>query len=296
MQEVVLTVGLPASGKSTWAKKWAGAAEYRGIVCRDDIRTELFRIPNESTREYENRVLAKAEYRVCKFLSDGYSVCIADTNLSKNRQAQWEGMVKHNFSDVSVSYEDFTNVPLVVCLQRDLRRSQSRTEQAVGEPVIIRMWEQHLKGQAFLPVDKNLPYCIVCDIDGTIADNSHRSPYDYTKVAKDTRIDHVVTLLETHYAAYKKMIPIIFASGRPESARADTLEWLHRNLSLDSVDPVLLLRETGDKRPDYQVKESMASKILSSHQIQYWLDDRWQVTTHLRYLGIKVLSVDFGRF
>jgi hypothetical protein len=56
------------------------------------------------------------------------------------------------------------------------------------------------------------------------------------------------------------------------------------------------MRKTGDKRPDYVVKEEIAKKIMEQYNILYWLDDRWSVTTHIRSIGINVLQVNFGRF
>jgi predicted kinase len=42
MAKMILTLGLPASGKTTWANQYVAENPNTVIVCRDDIRAELF--------------------------------------------------------------------------------------------------------------------------------------------------------------------------------------------------------------------------------------------------------------
>ena len=42
MQKIILTRGLPASGKTTWAREYVGEPTNKTInICKDDLRTML---------------------------------------------------------------------------------------------------------------------------------------------------------------------------------------------------------------------------------------------------------------
>ncbi|MFJ5071267.1 AAA family ATPase [Kitasatospora sp. NPDC088556] len=81
MPTLHFTRGLPASGKTTWARNWA--AENRTVrVCvnRDDLGATL------DSSEYvkgvtEKRVMAVRDATILKLLGQGYDVVCDDTNL-----------------------------------------------------------------------------------------------------------------------------------------------------------------------------------------------------------------------
>jgi hypothetical protein len=100
-------------------------------------------------------------------------------------------------------------------------------------------------------------------------------------------------------AQYSNVAEIIFASGRPESCREDSEKWLLKNVvnySQKDKSIQLLMRATDDKRKDWQVKEDMLREIMKTNRVMGWFDDRWQVTAHLRSLGVPIFNVGFGRF
>lgn len=77
----------------------------------------------------------------------------------------------------------------------------------------------------FTPVvqDPLLPRAIICDIDGTLAHMNGRSPYDYSKVGEDT-VDETIRGITDLYNNF-----VILVSGRPDSCRDDTEDWLDNN-------------------------------------------------------------------
>jgi hypothetical protein len=106
---------------------------------------------------------------------------------------------------------------------------------------------------------------------------------------------HVLSLM----IGQSGLFPLIFASGRPDSCREDTEKWIRANILSTSTaaSPVkLLMRKADDRRKDWQVKEDMLKEIIEDNRILGWFDDRWQVTCHLRSLGVPMLQVNFGRF
>ncbi|KKL53782.1 hypothetical protein LCGC14_2271960, partial [marine sediment metagenome] len=77
---------------------------------------------------------------------------------------------------------------------------------------------------------------IVCDIDGTIADLKHRLHFVKNKEEKNWKEffnhmseDSVIEKVRDDIIKYKEEgYPIIFVSGRPDSHRKETKEWLNK--------------------------------------------------------------------
>ena len=84
MKKLILTVGLPRSGKSTWAKK-----QNLPIVNPDSIRLALH--GNAFTGEAERMVWTQAHYMVKALFLAGHDVVILDaTNTTKKRRDEWK--------------------------------------------------------------------------------------------------------------------------------------------------------------------------------------------------------------
>lgn len=89
MPTLHFTRGLPASGKTTWARVWT--AEHRGgraRVNRDDLRTML------DSGEYlkgvtEQRVIAIRDAAILDLLHRGYDVVCDDTTCPIASPATW---------------------------------------------------------------------------------------------------------------------------------------------------------------------------------------------------------------
>lgn len=84
--KAIITIGVSASGKTTWAKQFASENKDWVIVCRDDIRTELMGGKLiwgnwDWKREKEVTVIQRARYLEAKIA--GKNIIVADTNLSK---------------------------------------------------------------------------------------------------------------------------------------------------------------------------------------------------------------------
>lgn len=156
------------------------------------------------------------------------------------------------------------------------------------------------------------PKAIIFDIDGTLADITHRlhfikgekKDYDgfYRAVKDDAPKKDIISLLHlietSNFAnwlrgceAEEEMVKIFFCSGRPESTREDTLSWYHKHISQDN-DPELCFRKNGDYRQDHIVKEEMLREIQKDYDILFTVDDRQQVVDMWRRNGITCLQVE----
>lgn len=129
---------------------------------------------------------------------------------------------------------------------------------------------------------------ILCDIDGTLAHHSERSPYDWKRVGEDTVDDVVADILE-------KYPHVVLISGRDGSCEAETVQWLgENNINYD----LLIMRTPGDNRKDSIVKRELYDKFIKgTYQVLFVLDDRQQVVDMWRNeLGLKCLQVAEGNF
>lgn len=133
----------------------------------------------------------------------------------------------------------------------------------------------------------NLPYAILCDIDGTIANMWERSPYDYTKVSEDKPYWDIINLV-TNISEGKELI---FVSGRSDECKEDTVKWLAFHFGIVTKDVILHMRKEWDNRKDSIIKYEILQEITKEYYIQYIFDDRDQVVQMEREAGFRVLQV-----
>jgi|SRR6476620_884607 len=134
MKQLILCKGLPASGKSTFAKEWVNEDPTTRVrVNRDDIRRMLgpYWVPNR-----ENLVTRLENRAVTESLLNGYSVILDATNFKSEK---W--ISKAAYYGVELIIKDFTDVPLNICIERD----KTRGVESVGEAVIRGMYDKYLK-------------------------------------------------------------------------------------------------------------------------------------------------------
>jgi hypothetical protein len=150
------------------------------------------------------------------------------------------------------------------------------------------------------PAPLGLQPVYLCDIDGTLtfrsdeldADPTRRGIHDYDRVSEDLYHPDV---FNTVGALQQGGAKIIFVSGRPESCREDTVEWINAPgiLTCDHDNP-LYMRTTGDRRPDTIVKRELFDKNIrpDGHHIFGVFDDRNRVVRMWRgQLGLTVFHV-----
>lgn len=142
---------------------------------------------------------------------------------------------------------------------------------------------------------------VIFDIDGTLADNSHRRHYisgrepDWESFNGESSNDSpnipVVTLLRMMKdAGYR----IILSTGRFEKDRNRTEKWLEDNAIFYHD---LFMRPDGDHRPDYEVKEDMLRELqIGRENILFVVDDRSSVVEMWRRNGLTVLQCAKGDF
>src|SRR5574343_720250 len=134
---------------------------------------------------------------------------------------------------------------------------------------------------------------ILCDIDGTVADNPNlRGWYDYNNVDKDLPKETIIRLVNLLQSSGYF---IIFITGRAENSSGKTKLWLDRYFNFEYG---LLMRDDRDKRSDYVIKKELYYEYIDGkYQVEFVLDDRNSVIDMWRKeLGLTCLHVDYGDY
>ena len=286
MSALIMCKGLPGSGKSTWAREYVleSAAGRVLRINKDDLRDMLHAGRWHKTNE--RQILAVRDLLIAEGLTSGQDVIVDDTNLHPKHEERLRELAGMHSATFDV--QDFTNVPIGVCIDRDLKRPRS-----VGAKVIRKMHQQYLAPVWDPPAwDPAKPGAIIVDIDGTLAHMQGRSPYDYSRVHEDA-VDATVRGIVTA-AVDQHGLEVLVVSGRKAECRDQTLRWLAVN---DVPFTELWMRADGDNRDDAVVKgEIFEENIAPRFNVHYVLDDRDRVVAMWRARGLKVLQVAEGDF
>lgn len=285
MAKLIITRGLPGSGKSTWARQQEGFK----VIEKDDIRADLEKKGWLWSRENEKDVIHLQEAMIATNLKKGQNIIAADTNFGKH-----EGRLKAIAEGLGAEFavRDFTDVPLEVCLERNRNRTDKKPipEQAIRD-MYRQFVEPNQKVEKVEWVD-GLPTCVICDLDGTLAIHVARGPYDEDKCNTDA-VDKAVQ--EVLFAMSARGHEIIFVSGRKDRVRKLTEDWLADKADFQDVH--LLMRKSDDNRNDAIVKNEIFDQhIRGKYNVVCVLDDRDRVVKRWRELGLKCLQVNYGAF
>lgn len=144
MKKIILTRGIPASGKSTWAKQEVLKDPEHSIrINRDDLRNMSGKYWVPTREHYIEACKGIILISAMNFQFD--TIIIDEMNLNPKESGELKGeiaMVNDAFKGGQDKYvveiKDFTNVPLDVCLERDSKR-----ENPIGENVIIGIFNEY---------------------------------------------------------------------------------------------------------------------------------------------------------
>lgn len=279
MPKIILTKGLPASGKTTWAKEMAenNPNQYKNI-CKDDLRAMFDN--SKWSKENENFLLKVRNNLIIQSISNGYNVIVSDTNLDTKHETE----IKKIADDIGAEFEvKFFDVSVSECIRRDALRANH-----VGKKVIWDMYLRYLhkpeKEQEWIE-EQGKPKSLIVDIDGTLAHMNGRSPYDYSKVNTDICDIFVRDIVQKYY---KDEFDILVVSGRKDNCREETQDWLFKQ---DIPVKKLFMRISGDKREDSIVKrEIYENEIKPYWSVFFVLEDRPRVIRMWQSIGLKVFN------
>ena len=276
--KIIVLRWLPWSGKSTWAKEQSIPS-----ISKDDIRELLHQ--GVFSKENEKEVVSYRDKFIEEQLLSWSDVIVDDTNLNPVHIKRMQELAKIYHADIEI--KDF-NTSIEECIKRDKLRDKS-----VGEKVIRDMatkWNYPPRQPQFEPIatfsDDKID-AVVFDIDGTLAKNTGRSPYDMTRVSEDDVHSDIARLIPLFY---REWFDILFVSWRDESCRDATICWLYDNTpNEDYIE--LFMRKEWDNRSDAIVKYEIAQELNKKYNIRYIFDDRNRVVSMWREAGFRCLQV-----
>ncbi|MFG1872062.1 phosphatase domain-containing protein [Micromonospora arborensis] len=304
--KLTATRGLPASGKTTFARRLQQArvdeGDWAARCNRDEIRYQLHGSRTYS-KQAEAQVSIAQQAQVEQLLRAGVDVIVDDMNLAVDYVKTWMTIAQRAGADFELR-DEFLAVPLETCIARDAARTR---RERVGEEFIRNTHRQHLaQHNGWLPRPKldvlrpweryepvpGTPEIVLVDIDGTVALRGDRSPYDMTRVSCDLPNPAVILAVRAmHTAGYG----VVFCSGRDESARTDTVAWLDQHVKVPYL--ALHMRAVGDTRDDAVVKAGIFDReAREKFTVVGVFDDRARVVRMWRALGLTVFQVAEGDF
>lgn len=147
MPKIIICQGLPASGKSTWAKEYINEdSEHRVRFNRDDIRNMLGKYWVPSREKVINSIF---DGFMNEAMLEGYDIVVDNMNLSSKAINEIEDYVK-DFNEwiklspldihYDIEYKKFLDVPLEELISRDSKR-----ENPIGEKVIRDLYTKYFK-------------------------------------------------------------------------------------------------------------------------------------------------------
>jgi len=304
MSKLILTRGVPASGKTTIAKAWvAEDPERRARVNRDEYRAMMFNGEGVLTFPQEKAVSAAQQAAVKALLNAGMDVIVDDTNLRAKFVKMWFGI------SPEIEFMDF---PMTIneAYERDNAR-EAKGERSVGPAVLLSFFERFIGKDGFslpprptsdttsvkfkpvAPFEPFLPWAVIVDIDGTLAHITEggRSPYDGHRVGEDILDTTIADIVSEYYALGYR---ILVTTGRDEKHREVTAKWLKDNYVRHHE---LIMRPLDDTRNDAIIKDELYEQhIAGKYNVAFVLDDRNRVVDMWRAKGLKTLQVQPGDF
>lgn len=150
--------------------------------------------------------------------------------------------------------------------------------------------------------------CVIVDIDGTIADITHRQHLLWPNVLPDGSYKPSGSHWDAFHEAavrdkpYEKIVrlsnalflgglSIVLCTGRGEETRDKTSQWLSDN---DIYWDWLHMRPFGDHRKDTVLKREMLEKVRTTHEPLFAIEDKKDVIDMYHKEGLRCVQVAGG--
>lgn len=304
IKKLILTRGIPGSGKSTWAKSWVNEdPEHRIRFNWDDMRNMMgpYWVPS---REPINKHILWAAVNSAAYNDRPYDIVIDNMNLNPKDWKQYEDWVLNynnslNSEETNTQYvlefKDFF-IPVEECVKRDSMRINPIGEKTIRE--IYNKYRHFIQTtnvekyvNNLVKPDPDKPYCVVIDMDSTMCFNTNKRPW-YGEGAAEEMINDIENfgVCETVWALMQEY-PIIVATGRDTSQEEVTRKWLSQH----RIDPVkYYFRTEGDYRKGTEIKKEQIEKIMKDYNILVIFEDSEPIVQMYRDMGLTVLQPNKG--
>lgn len=295
-KKIVLTRGIPASWKSTWAKNEV-ATNWAVRFNKDDIR-------NGSILPWNNYVFTKENERK---ISDYERACVEEAMnkwekyiiVDNTHLKKWNKHVRFYISLAEKYGYKFEIKDFYVSREEAILRDELRSNPVwvdVIDKMIEATWNWWVPPSQ--PLREDLKWyskekAVIFDIDGTLANMyDWRWPYEWNLAHKDKLNYHVYNVLNMYEGNDYK---IIIVSWRSDKDKEITEKWLKSNWIYYTE---LYMREEWDNRNDAIVKKEIYEKYIeNNYSVEAVYDDRNRVVDMWRLeLNIPCFQVYYWDF
>lgn len=136
---------------------------------------------------------------------------------------------------------------------------------------------------------------ILCDIDGTVANNDHRQHFlegkkdwdgFFSELVNDLPIQIIIDKVIQEQANGKE---IVFLTGRPERYRYSTTLWLKEHFDFEFK---LLMRNDGDQRNKLEIKKEIFKKNFKSDEVYCVFENDYELIKMWKELSLLTIEVN----
>lgn len=299
--QLLILIGAPGSGKSTFAKYHLRTHLNWMRLCRDDFRQMHFTHSFLPDKE-EKMITIMIDAAVSALLASRTNVIIDATHTKK----EYLDYYVHKFSHIADIQFKVFEAPLSVLLQRCEERFRNSGKHIPASAiqkhvenleVLKREFDFSVRSKTektnqYVAQDIQLPKAVICDLDGTLALLNGRDPYDASNSHDDVLNEPVANVLRNYQRLGYK---IILLSGREDRYEKPTLRFIEQH---GIVFDKLLMRKSGDSRKDSLVKKELyQNELKGKYYVEFILDDRNQVVNMWRdELRLPCFQVYYGDF
>lgn len=291
MSKLIILQGPPCSGKSTWAAEYKRQEDPEVVIVnRDDIRFELGNGKYTMKREDE---VTEIEYnRVIEGLKRGKTVILDATNLNPIYLKKWLELPVEYTYKIKEFYIPYAEA---------MKRSKARKEAGglyINRNTMAHFYKKYYNKdfreeltdkRVIREPEVRLPSVVICDLDATLALHQGREPFEWDLLKTD-KIDPRLRLLLNHFMGLYK---VVFITGRPESARLATTEWLQDPANKLHDNWVLYMRKNNDFSHGDDYKEKVyREKIEGKYNVLCVFEDSNKCVSRWRELGLLTCQVE----
>jgi len=136
---------------------------------------------------------------------------------------------------------------------------------------------------------------VLCDIDGTVANNDHRQhlltnykDWDkfFSKLSEDSPIFPIIEIINQRF---RDGMEIYFVTGRPERFRTETMSWLEKYFKYDFL---LIMRKDNDVRNKLTIKKEMLRSIEKEDEVIEVYENDLDLIEMWEELEIKTININ----
>ncbi len=289
--------GPPCSGKSTWANKFKELFPECVIVNRDSIRLSVGN--GKYTHNKEDEVSEIERDMVVNAMIDNVEFIISDnTNLNPKYLPKWYDLAsKYGYEVVEKEF--------YISFGEAMKRSKKRKEDgglyissSVMESFYKRYYKEKLEEEMtdyrINNSDKfndELPNCVICDLDGTFAMHTGRTPFEWERLDEDVADERLHKILNVLCAFG---VNVFFLTGRTDEVREQTDRWIRKNFGSHYK---LIMRDRNDWSSGEVCKKKLYEEnIKGKYNVICSFEDSNKCVEMWRNEGLLTLQVQNGDY